>query len=243
MDPQLASALLGVVWYAAFLIHITFHEAAHAWAARLLGDSTAYEGGQVTLNPIPHIEREPVGTVLVPIISYLFFTLTRGTGWMFGWAHAPYDPYWAQRHPRRVAWMAAAGPAANLVIFLVAAGVARLGLVMGWFHVPWEEIQDGSLIILAADGPLNVLAQFIGVLLFLGMLLFAFNLIPVPPLDGAAMIQLFMPSQEMAARWWHFCRQPAMSLLGLIAAWAIFSHYGGYLLMPMFYLTVPGLLF
>lgn len=238
MDPQLASALLGVVWYAAFLIHITFHEAAHAWAARLLGDSTAYEGGQVTVNPIPHIEREPVGTVLVPIASYVFFMLRDGIGWMFGWAHAPYDPYWAVRHPRRVAWMAAAGPAANLVIVLIAAAVARLGLTMGWFR-----IEVDGFVFLAADGMANVAAQFVGVLLFLGMLLFTFNLIPVPPLDGAAIIQLFMPSQEMAARWWHFCRQPAMTILGLIAAWAIFYRYGGYLMTPMYYLVVPGMAF
>jgi len=239
MDPQLASAVMGVVWYAAFIIHITFHEAAHAWAANRLGDSTAYEGGQVTLNPIPHMEREPIGTILVPIASYMYFMLRQNTGFMFGWAHAPYNPYWAAHNPRRVAWMAAAGPAANLIIVLIAAVVARAGLMLGWFQINTEE----GFTFLAGEGLLNIPAQFVGVLLFLGMLLFAFNLIPVPPLDGAAIIQLFFPREETAVRWWHFCRQPTMSILGLIAAWAIFARYGHYLMEPMYYLVIPGLLF
>ncbi len=238
MDPQLASAVMGLVWYAAFIIHITFHEAAHAWAAKLLGDRTAYEGGQVTLNPLPHIEREPVGTILVPIASYLYYTLQYNVGFMFGWAHAPYDPYWAVRYPRRVAWMAAAGPAANLVIVLIAAIVARIGLMVGWF-----EFTPTGFVFLSGEGAWNFVAQFVGVLLFLGMLLFTFNLIPVPPLDGAAIVQLFMPREEMAVRWWHFCRQPTVTILGLFAAWAIFGRYGSYLMLPMYYLVVLGLLF
>jgi Zn-dependent protease len=231
-------AALGVVWYAAFIVHITLHEAAHAWAAKRLGDSTAYEGGQVTLNPLPHIEREPVGTVLVPIASYVYFTLQSHTPFMFGWAHAPYNPYWAAHNPRRVAWMAAAGPAANLVIVLFAAIVARVGLMLGFF-----EVAPSGFLLLGGEGWLNIPAQFVSVLLFLGMLLFTFNLIPVPPLDGAAIIQLFMPRQEMAVRWWHFCQQPAVSIVGMIAAWAIYGRYGHWLMLPLDYLIIPGLLF
>jgi hypothetical protein len=62
--------VIGLGWYAVFLIAITCHEAAHAWAAYRLGDPTAYFSGQVTLNPGPHIEREPIGTILMPILSY-----------------------------------------------------------------------------------------------------------------------------------------------------------------------------
>lgn len=61
----------GLLWYIAFLVSTTFHEAAHAFAALRLGDRTAYEGGQVTLDPIPHIRREPVGTIVVPLLSFL----------------------------------------------------------------------------------------------------------------------------------------------------------------------------
>ena len=85
--------VIGLGWYAVFLIAITCHEAAHAWAAYRLGDPTAYFAGQVTLNPGPHIEREPIGTILMPILSYWRM------GVMLGWASAPYDPYWAAAIP------------------------------------------------------------------------------------------------------------------------------------------------
>ena len=61
---------LGPLWYIVFLLAITCHEAAHALAAKLGGDDTAYEAGQVSLNPVPHIRREPFGTVVVPLLSY-----------------------------------------------------------------------------------------------------------------------------------------------------------------------------
>ena len=67
-DQNLIS--LGLVWYVAFLFSLTVHEAAHALVALKLGDPTAYEGGQVTLNPLPHIKREPFGTVVVPLLSF-----------------------------------------------------------------------------------------------------------------------------------------------------------------------------
>ena len=72
--------ILGVLWYVVFLFSATCHEAAHAFAAWRLGDPTAYNSGQVTLNPLPHIQREPFGTVVVPILSYLWM------GWAVGWA-------------------------------------------------------------------------------------------------------------------------------------------------------------
>ena len=84
---------VGLIWYAVFLFSATVHEAAHAWAAYRLGDPTAYLGGQVTLNPAPHVQREPFGTVLVPIITFAL------SGWMMGWASAPYNPMWADRYP------------------------------------------------------------------------------------------------------------------------------------------------
>src|SRR5579864_5640081 len=87
--------VLGVIWYIVFLFSTTCHEGAHALAAKIGGDTTAFEGGQVSLNPIPHIRRSPVGLVVVPIISYFV------AHWMIGWASAPYDPQWQDRHPHR----------------------------------------------------------------------------------------------------------------------------------------------
>ena len=84
-----------LVFYVVFLFSATFHEAAHAWAAMRGGDLTAYHGGQVSLDPMPHIRREPFGMVVLPILTVLI------SGWPFGFASAPYDPDWARSHPRR----------------------------------------------------------------------------------------------------------------------------------------------
>ncbi|HEX5000144.1 MAG TPA: site-2 protease family protein, partial [Terriglobia bacterium] len=93
-NNQIAEA---VIYYVVFLFSTTLHEAAHAWVAMLGGDLTAYHGGQVSLDPRPHIRREPFGMVILPVISLL------ASGWPFGFASTPYDPYWARSHPKRSA--------------------------------------------------------------------------------------------------------------------------------------------
>ncbi len=120
--PELAD---GLIYYAVFLFSTTLHEAAHAWAALRGGDPTAYHGGQVTLDPLPHIRREPVGMVVLPILSVIV------SGWPFGFASAPYDPNWALRHPKRAAWMALAGPAANLSLVAGSILLIRIGSLFG----------------------------------------------------------------------------------------------------------------
>ena len=128
MNPQLL--IEGLTWFVVFVFSTTLHEAGHALAALKLGDPTAYEGGQVSLNPLPHIRREPVGMLLVPLVSFAV------THWMMGWASAPYDPFWAHRHPKRAALMAAAGPAANLLLVVVAGLLIRIGVWSGVFYAP-----------------------------------------------------------------------------------------------------------
>src|SRR5260221_7498610 len=119
----------GFVWYVAFLFSTTCHEAAHALVAKLGGDDTAALGGQVTLNPVPHIQREPWGMVVIPILSFI---VTHGTG-VIGWASAPFNPQWERRYPRRAALMALAGPAANYTLMLLAVVGLRVGQSIGWF--------------------------------------------------------------------------------------------------------------
>ena len=97
-----------LVWYLVFVVSTTAHEASHALAAYVGGDRTAYLGGQVPLNPLPHIKREPFGMVIMPLLGAFSY------GWPIGWASTPYDPRWEQRYPRRAAWMAAAGPAVTM---------------------------------------------------------------------------------------------------------------------------------
>lgn len=209
--------LLGLIWYVVFLLSTTLHEAAHAWSARMLGDPTAYHGGQVTLNPLPHILREPIGMVLVPLIS----SVSSGGRWMFGWASAPYDPLWARRYPKRAALMALAGPAANLLLIAIAAGLIHLGIALDVFAIPvrtqWPYIVNG------VQGEPTPLSALPSILFLMNLVLFFFNLLPIPPLDGAGGLQLFLP-EEKAIRWQEFCRQPVVSLVGILVAWFVFNR-------------------
>ncbi|MEM7517264.1 MAG: site-2 protease family protein, partial [Planctomycetota bacterium] len=120
----------GLILYIVFLLSTVLHEAAHAWAALKGGDPTAYEGGQVSLDPMPHIRREPFGMVILPLLSVAI------SGWPFGFAHAPYDPVWAERYPIRSAWMSIAGPASNFLLVLLSGGGILLGLLVGVFQSP-----------------------------------------------------------------------------------------------------------
>lgn len=211
LDPDMLR--LGIAWYAIFVVSTTLHEAAHALAAWKLGDSTAYYGGQVTLNPMPHIAREPVGMVAIPIISFLM------TGWMFGFASAPYDPYWAQRYPRRAALMALAGPAANLALLILAAIMVRIGLMMNVFHSP-QRIGFTTLTVAFEEGTATSVATLVSILFTLNLVLFVFNLLPVPPLDGSGALPLIMP-ERMVEQYMHTLRQPGFAMMGLLVAWIL----------------------
>src|SRR2546427_9298599 len=93
----------GLLWFLAFLVSTTFHEAAHAFVAWRGGDSTAYRGGQVSLSPLPHIRREPIGMLVVPLLT----SLTQG--WAIGWGRTPFDPELEARDPRPAALIAGRG--------------------------------------------------------------------------------------------------------------------------------------
>jgi len=209
--------VLGITWFLVFLFSTTLHEAGHALAALKLGDATAYQGGQVTLSPLPHVRREPFGMVVVPLLS---FALSRG-GWMMGWASAPYDPQWAHRYPRRAAIMALAGPAANLALVLVAALAVRVGMALGVYRAP-ESISFHSITSAAGPGLAAAAITPLSILFSLNLILCVFNLLPAPPLDGSAAIAIFM-SDETARRYQAFLRQPMFSMLGILIAWRLFD--------------------
>ena len=217
LEPHLTLAAvgLGLTWFLVFLFSITLHEASHAFAAYRLGDPTAYHGGQVTLNPLPHIRREPVGMVAIPLIT--FFT----RGWMMGWASAPYDPAWARRFPRRAAVMALAGPAANLSLVLAAGLAIRGGMAAGLFKPP-DSISFTQMTASAAGGPAGGAVVPLSLLFSLNLLLCLFNLLPLPPLDGSAVIPALL-APRAAERYAALMNQPFMSLLGLLVAWQLFN--------------------
>ena len=185
-----------------FLFSTTCHEAAHALVAKIGGDETASLNGQVTLNPVPHIQREPWGMVIIPILMLVF---TRS---VIGWASAPYDPHWERRHPRRAAWMALAGPATNYLLMLIGA----IGLRVGW-HQQW--LARGSF------GENLLWATF-----SLNLLLGTFNLLPVPPLDGSTGIMLFM-GEKSAGRYLDWLRGSNYGILGLVVALFVFQYAYG----------------
>ena len=164
-----------ILLFVTLIISLTVHEAAHAFVAMLGGDQTAYRTGQVTLNPLPHIRREPFGTLVLPILSLLS---TNGSS-CFGFAHAPINVLWAQRNPGKAAVMSAAGPLANVLLAAIAFGVL-------WY-------------IGQPDGGSEVaIRRIAGTFLLLNLILAIFNLIPLPPLDGAGVVKgLFQPARAL----------------------------------------------
>src|SRR6266705_6863562 len=115
MDQLPNIIYLASIWVIPIVIAITFHEAAHGYVARLLGDETAWRLGRVSLNPLKHID--PVGTILLP-----GFLLLLGSPFLFGYAKPVPVNFRALRNPRRdMVWVAAAGPGMNIVFALFAA--------------------------------------------------------------------------------------------------------------------------
>lgn len=217
-----SSPVDGIAWYVVFLGSTVCHEAGHAWAALKLGDDTAHRGGQVSLNPIPHIRREPIGMVVMPIFTWLI------GGWIMGWASAPYDPEWARRYPKRTALMALAGPAANLAFVLGSALLIRAGLEWNVFEVPYYF--EMSRVVDAVDGGWAVpVAKLLSIVFSLNLLLFVFNLLPVPPLDGSS-VPLLALSDNAARRYFDVMRAPMLQLMGFL----LISRGVGPLFGPVF---------
>jgi Zn-dependent protease len=199
LDPNFL--VLGFIYYVVFLFSTTCHEAAHALVAKLGGDNTAELGGQVSLNPLPHIRRSPFGMVVFPLLS--FFLLNGG---MIGFASAPYNPNWARRHPHRAGLMALAGPATNFSLMILGALGLRLGISLHWIH----SFRDPA-------------AQLLFALFSLNLLLGVFNLIPAPPLDGSSAIMLLM-SEDRARGYLDWIHTGTYALPGILVGLIVFRY-------------------
>ena len=150
------------------LFAITLHEAAHAYAAKHFGDNTAFAAGRMSLNPLKHID--PLGTIAIPLGLYLT------TGFVFGYAKPVPIEFGALRNPKRdMAWVALAGPMANFVMALM---WLVFGLIIGAAGV-------------AESFPHKV--AYAGI--FTNLLIFAFNLLPIPPLDGGRVVTSMLPNR------------------------------------------------
>ncbi len=227
----------GLIWYFVFVYSTVVHEAGHAWAALKLGDDTAHRFGQVSLDPVPHMRREPLGMIVVPLLSWFF----NGGRWMMGWASAPYDPEWAARYPRRAALMAAAGPAADVVLLLVAVFLMRWGLDAGVFKVPMRP--DFAKVVVAADAAARYgaawafCAQLLSVTFTLQVVLVPFNLLPLPPLDGSV-LPLLVLGPRQAERYQEFLLNQTVRVFGLVVAWQVYAAF-----LPSIFQGALGLLY
>lgn len=180
--------LTKILAYFVLLFAITIHEASHGWAAKKLGDPTAFQMGRVSLNPIPHID--PIGTVLLPLL--MMFTGIP----LIGWAKpVPVNPM-NLRNPRRDnLWISAAGPIAN---FTAAIGFFIIIQILK-FSSP-RFFQAAFYTVPGNTGQLQF-AQGMGLILYFGILINAilavFNLLPVPPLDGSGVLMGFLSDEAV----------------------------------------------
>ena len=150
---------LASIWVLPLVIAITFHEAAHGFVARFLGDETAWKLGRVSLNPIKHID--PVGTILLPSLLLLL-----GSPFLFGYAKPVPVNFRALRNPRSgMVWVAVAGPTMNIALAILAALAFHL---VGYLPVTAAQW--------AAENLKNAL--------IINVVLAVFNMFPIPPLDG-----------------------------------------------------------
>jgi Zn-dependent protease len=168
MDIEIIQKI--TVYAIPLIFAITLHEAAHAFAARYFGDSTAYMLGRMTLNPIKHID--PVWTIVVPLVTLLV------SPFVFGAAKPVPVNFGALRRPKQdMIWVAAAGPAANLLMMLTWALVGKIALI-------FAASEAVIFIILVAKAGI-----------FVNAILMVFNLFPLLPLDGGRILAGLLPGR------------------------------------------------
>lgn len=167
------------VWIIPLVIAIVFHEVAHGWVARALGDPTAAERKRLSLNPLRHVD--PIGTVALPLM------LAIAKAPVFGWAKPVPVDHRRLRDPRRgMMLVALAGPGMNFALALI--GAVLLGLLVAG--------QGGAALSAIAAFAFENLFNFIAVNVFLAL----FNLLPIPPFDGGHVVEGLLPPR-LAERW------------------------------------------
>jgi Zn-dependent protease len=167
---MISPLILLVVFFFLFLMSVVFHELGHAAAALWCGDTTARDRGRITLNPIAHID--PIWSILMPILTTLLINLPFG-----GAKPVPVDPRNFRRPRRDDLIVTLAGPAANLIQAALYAGV----FAFAYGHASADQVAESALGMILVS------------LVFVNLFLAAFNLVPVPPLDGSHVLCALLP--------------------------------------------------
>ena len=164
--PNLVQTVL--IYALPVLFAITVHEAAHGYAARFFGDNTAYALGRITLNPLKHID--PIGTIAMPLLLYF----STGGAFLFGYAKPVPVQFGNLRNPKRdMVWVALAGPAANFIQAILWGVLFYLIANAGVTERFWIEMCKAGMLV--------------------NVVMFAFNLFPLPPLDGGRILVGLLP--------------------------------------------------
>lgn len=186
-----------VLMVVAFVPAIVLHECAHGYAAYKLGDPTAKNAGRLTLNPLAHVD--PFGTVVLPGFLILSSVFLGGGGFFFGYAKpVPYNPNYFKDIRKGEVIVGFAGPAANIVMSIIGAGLA------------WA----GNFLFVAAP-EVGLYVWYFGMYFCrVNLCLAFFNMIPLPPLDGSSIISLFLSDKAM--RTYYQVQQYSMFILLLL---------------------------
>jgi Zn-dependent protease len=203
------------------LLAISSHEAGHAWMSWKYGDDTAYMLGRVTLNPIKHTD--PIGTLLIPIMSFVFGAIGGALGAipLIGWGiPTPVNPRKWTNYRQANVMVSIAGIGANLILAII--GFAILKTL----------IETGALNGFDVDsGIIKPILLFLKYLLVLNVSLAVFNLLPFPPLDGSKVLSTFLP--ESFSPIFALLEQYGFLILLLLVYWGVV----GIIITPVFYLV------
>ena len=169
-----------MIYMVVLLLAISAHEAAHAWMSYKFGDDTARLLGRITLNPMAHTD--PIGTLLIPIVGFIFGAMGGGRLPLIGWGKpTPVNPLRWRRKDLANVMVSIAGILANSLIAIIAFTTIKVLLVTGTFYrIP--------------EGLREPVALFLEFLLTMNISLAVFNLLPFPPLDGSKILETFLPA-------------------------------------------------
>jgi Zn-dependent protease len=210
-----------IIYMVVLLLAISSHEAGHAWMSWKYGDDTAYMLGRVTLNPIKHTD--PIGTLLIPIMSFVFGAIGGALGAipLIGWGiPTPVNPRKWTNYRQANVMVSIAGIGANLILAII--GFAILKTL----------IETGALNGFDVDsGIIKPILLFLKYLLVLNVSLAVFNLLPFPPLDGSKVLSTFLP--ESFSPIFALLEQYGFLILLLLVYWGVV----GIIITPVFYLV------